>query len=167
MICDFCNEREAFVFIDMQGPVARKKLNLCRECAAKLGVTQDPKSISSLFKELSTISQKALENDNKACPVCGTKLSFIRKNSSAGCPECYSIFKDEIRSIISKKGGSGTYTGSMPKRLATFRSVLTDRIVLQTKLEESLKREDYEKAAIYRDYLKALEKSPVNGNDDE
>ena len=55
----------------------------------------------------------------------------------------------------------------MPKRLDTFRSVLTDRIALQGKLEESLKNEDYEKAAVYRDYLRALEKSPVNGNDDE
>ena len=55
----------------------------------------------------------------------------------------------------------------MPNRLSTFRSVLTDRIALQAKLEESIKNEDYEKAAIYRDYLKALEKSPVAGGEDE
>ena len=38
--------------------------------------------------------------------------------------------------------------------------------MIQGKLEESLKREDYEKAAVYRDYLKALEKSPVSGGED-
>lgn len=166
MLCDFCNKKEAFIFIEMSGPVAKKKLNLCAECAAKLGITQDPKSITSIFKELSDISQK-LDNENKACPVCGTKLSYIKKNQMTGCPECYSIFKDEIKTFLSKSGITGPYTGSMPQRLSTFRSVLTDRIVLQTKLEESLKKEDYEKAAVYRDYLKALEKSPVNGLDDE
>ena len=55
----------------------------------------------------------------------------------------------------------------MPKRLKNFHSVLNDRIVLKSKLEESIKNEDYEKAAIYRDYLKALEKSPVSGGANE
>lgn len=167
MICDFCNEKEAFVFIEMQGPVSKKKLNLCRECAAKLGVNQDPKSITSLFKELADVSQKITESDRRACPVCGTLFSSIKKSKQAGCPECYSIFKTEFKAILEKKGIKGPYTGLMPQRLSTFRSVLTDRIILQAKLEESLKSEDYEKAAIYRDYLKALEKSPVNGSEDE
>ena len=92
---------------------------------------------------------------------------MIKSSKKAGCPECYSIFKNEIRELLGKEGIKGSYSGRMPKRLATFRSVLTDRIALQGKLEESLKNEDYEKAAVYRDYLRALEKSPVNGNDDE
>ena len=57
----------------------------------------------------------------------------------------------------------GRYTGTMPNRLRNFRSVLNDRIVLRTKLEESLKKEEYEKAALYRDYLRALEKTHVAG----
>ena len=74
---------------------------------------------------------------------------------------------DTVRDILSKQGIKGPYKGVMPNRLSTFRSVLTDRIALQAKLEESIKNEDYEKAAIYRDYLKALEKSPVAGGEDE
>ena len=54
----------------------------------------------------------------------------------------------------------------MPKRIRNFSSVLTTRVAIQGKLEESLKKEDYEKAAIYRDYLKALEKAPVAGDGD-
>lgn len=166
MNCDFCQKNEAFVFIELQGPVARKKLNLCKECSDRLGITQNPKAATSLFKELSEVSRKIEENDNKACPVCGNRLAEVKKNR-IGCSECYSIFKDEIRSILSRQGIKGPYTGLMPRRLANFRSVLTDRIVLQTKLEESLKKEDYEKAAVYRDYLRALEKTPVNGEIDE
>ena len=120
-----------------------------------------------IFKELTSISRQISEADKKVCPVCGTKLALIKSSKKAGCPECYSIFKNEIRELLEKEGIKGSYSGKMPKRLATFRSVLTDRIALQGKLEESLKNEDYEKAAVYRDYLRALEKSPVNGNDDE
>ena len=55
----------------------------------------------------------------------------------------------------------------MPHRLASVHSVLTDRIMLQNKLNAAVEREDYEKAAMYRDYLKALEKNPVYGDGEE
>ena len=167
MICDFCKENDATVFLEMHGPASTRKLKLCRECAAKLGVTEDPKAISALFQELSASEKKVNDEDKKACPVCGTQLGFLKRTKQAGCPECYSIFKDQIKDILSKQGIKGPYKGVMPNRLSTFRSVLTDRIALQAKLEESIKNEDYEKAAIYRDYLKALEKSPVAGGEDE
>ena len=54
----------------------------------------------------------------------------------------------------------------MPQRLSTFRSVLTDRIMLQNKLNAAVEDENYEKAAMYRDYLKALEKKAVSGSDE-
>ena len=50
----------------------------------------------------------------------------------------------------------------MPARLSTIHSVLNDRVILQNKLNDALSREDYEKAAMYRDYLKALEKQSVS-----
>ncbi len=167
MICDICQSSEAFVFLELHGLAGTKKLNLCRNCAEKFGVPQDPRSISSLFSELSEVSKKSSDEETKACPVCGKKFSAIKKSKTAGCPECYSIFKDEIRKMLDNQGIKGPYTGALPNKISTFRSVLTDRIMLQAKLEDSLAKEDYEKAAIYRDYLKALEKSPVSDNDDE
>lgn len=167
MICDFCKKNDAVVFIELSGNEQKKHINLCRFCAQKAGITGDPKSVSSIISELTKLSRHFSETDKKACPVCGTKLALIKQTRRAGCPECYSIFKAEIREMLKKGGIRGTYSGKMPLRLSTFRSVLTDRIALQGKLEESLKKEDYEKAAVYRDYLRALEKSPVNGSDDE
>ena len=167
MICDLCKQQEASVFIELNGNSVNKKLNICQDCASKLGVNNDTKSLASIFREIAGTADKISEADRKACPVCGTRFAAIKTHWQVGCPECYSIFKQEILSNLKKNGLKGSYTGSMPKRLSTFRSVLTDRIALQTKLEESLKREDYEKAAVYRDYLKALEKSPVSGSDDE
>ena len=44
--------------------------------------------------------------------------------------------------------------------------MLTDRIMLQNKLNAAVEDENYEKAAMYRDYLKALEKKAVSGSDE-
>ena len=54
----------------------------------------------------------------------------------------------------------------MPKKLAYFRSLLTDRMAIQTKLKASVANEEYEKAAMYRDFLKTLESPAVTGADD-
>lgn len=171
MLCDFCHQKESAFFIEQTANGINRKINLCMDCAIAKGVTPDPRflerSVGGLFAELARVSGELKKESGPRCPVCGTSLLSIKKTRSVGCPECYSIFKDEIFALLKEGGVSGAYSGSMPRRLRAFRSVLTDRIDLQAKLEASLKNEDYEKAAIYRDYLKALEKSPVSGGDDE
>ncbi len=49
------------------------------------------------------------------------------------------------------------YQGSLPKRLKDYQSLLVDKMTIKIKLEEAVAAEDYEKAAFYRDYLKAME----------
>ena len=171
MLCDFCQEREAAFYIEQTGMNnAKRTVHLCLECAEERGVSPDPisigKSVGALFAELATILKKAKEADSHECPVCGTSLLSIKRTMRVGCPECYAIFKNDITDLLKKQGVTSTYNGTMPQRLRHFKSVLTDRIQIQTKLEESLRKEDYEKAAIYRDYLKALEKQPVAGGND-
>lgn len=172
MECDFCHEREAVIFVEQINKNGEKrKINMCMECAVAHGISPDPKNIETnigdLFKELSDSVNKIKIENNKLCPVCGTKLSEIRKTSNTGCPECYEIFKAQIKDCLEKRGISGEYTGSMPARLSSFRSVLNYRIMLQNKLKDAVQKEDYEKAALYRDYLHALEKQPVSGEEND
>ena len=169
MICDLCGENEAVLFIEQTNANTKRKLNLCVNCAREHGVSPDSKSIgrslAALFDSLlGRPSAVAKAEDNRLCPVCGASVKEIQITRRAGCPECYAIFKKEVKDVF-KKIGVSSYKGTLPKRLKNFRSVLTDRIVIQAKLEESLKHEDYERAAVYRDYLKALEKSPVSGGE--
>ena len=67
---------------------------------------------------------------------------------------------------MERHGIGGTYTGTMPERLANFRSALTDRLDVQKKLEAAVEREDYEKAAFYRDYLHAIENKAVSESEE-
>ncbi len=170
MLCDLCGENEAVLFIEQSNENTKRKLNLCFECAREHGISPDSKtigrSLAVLFDSiLGRAKNRQKEADNRLCPVCGISINEITMTKTAGCPECSSIFKKEINDVFTKIGVLPPYKGTLPKRLKNFRSVLTDRIVIQAKLEESLKREDYEKAAVYRDYLKALEKSPVAGGE--
>ena len=171
MLGDFCREEEAVIFLEqMNNNGQKRKINICMDCALERGITNDPASIEvsigNLFKELSEISKKVLTENNKLCPVCGTSLGSIKKTGITGCPECYAIFKKEIKKYIENAGITESYSGSMPERLASVKSVLNDRIALQNKLNAAVEKEDYEKAAMYRDYLKALEKSSVSFGED-
>ena len=171
MICDFCHEREAVIFLEqVNGNGQKRKISICRECAQAHGISPDPKSIESsigeLFREINAFTHKLAVENSRMCPVCGMGIVELRKTGKAGCPECYAIFKEDIKTLLKKNGINGSYTGSMPERLAGVHSVLNDRIALQNKLNDAVASEDYEKAAMYRDYLHALEKSPVAGGDD-
>ena len=166
MVCDFCHEREARIFLEqISNNGQKRKINICMECAVSRGISSDPKSIEAsigdLFRELSAASKRLEARNNKLCPVCGTSASRVRTTGITGCPECYSIFKDEISALMAKRGIEGTYAGTLPQRLSSFHSVLNDRIILRNKLNDAVAKEDYEKAAMYRDYLRALESRPV------
>ena len=172
MLCDFCHSKEASITVEqVDATGTHKKLNICLDCALKHGIRPDAKNMaSSLFSLFKSFAKEKEMVDNQCCPVCGQSLKSIKKSLAVGCPECYEIFKSSITSLMTENKIKGPYTGSLPRRFASYRSILNDRTDLQNKLKESLEKEDYEKAALYRDYLKALEKSPVNngnngGND--
>ncbi|MBP5251944.1 MAG: UvrB/UvrC motif-containing protein [Treponema sp.] len=167
MICDFCHEREAAIFLEQTTfDGTKRKINICMDCALERGITAGSssieQSIGNLFKELAQAAKKINEINSKMCPVCGTNLGSIKKTLKTGCPECYAIFKDEIKTILASKKFDAPYTGTMPSRLANIHSVLNDRIALQNKLNAAIENEDYEKAAMYRDFLRALSRSPVS-----
>lgn len=171
MLCDYCKKREAIFFLEQSTKNSKKRIHLCMQCAVKTGISPDPErvqqSIKTLFAEVEKLDAERTKDSETLCPVCGTSLSRIKKTLRVGCSECYEVFKKTLPSIFSAHGIRGPYRGSMPERLGNFRSRLTDRIDLEAKLEESIRNEDYEKAALYRDYLRALEKNSVSGSEQD
>lgn len=161
MLCDLCHRNEATFFVEQTSKSGKRKLHFCADCVRQRGFSTDPKEISKALNSLFMEVYNAEKSSDLACPVCGQHLSRIMLTGLTGCPECYEIFKDKIVEYMKKQKIYGEYTGQMPKRIAAFRSVLTDRIEVQKKLELAIKNEDYEKAAFYRDYLHAIENKAV------
>lgn len=166
MICDFCHQREATFFVEQTSKSGKRKLHFCAECVKERGFSTDPKEISKALNSLFTEFFEREGSKDLMCPVCGQHLTKILLTGFTGCPECYEIFKDKIIEYLKKNNAYGVYTGSMPKRIANFRSPLTDRIEVQKKLEQAIENEDYEKAAFYRDYLHAIENKAVSDGEE-
>ncbi len=156
MKCDFCDDREAEIFIEQIQNGEKRQIHLCSECARKGEF--DPKG-----KNLEVSIRKLLANltgsvsQVSACPVCGQTLEELRRRHNAGCPRCYTEFASEIEAYFEKQGRTGDYRGTVPMRYEQRRSVLESRASLQNKLNESIANEEYEKAAVYRDKLREFD----------
>lgn len=170
MICDLCHKRKAVFYIEQVMKTKSLTINICAKCAGERGLIPNSstirQSLSSLVQEINHTAKTTSKRSNKCCPVCGCSLDDINKTGKVGCPECYSVFAEEIVKLMKSHGIKGPYTGTLPRRISGFRSRITDRMDIRTKLEESLKNEDYEKAAVYRDFLKALDRNSVEKSED-
>lgn len=157
MICDICGVRDAMMVVQQVSTSGQKEVHLCLQCAAQRGLsTSNGKiemSLASLFDSIAK-----LRKNQRQCPVCGTNEGDVEKIQRLGCPECYNIFAPKLKSLLEKRGITGGYAGSLPERLASYKSVLVGRMQLKAKLDQAVAQEDYERAAMYRDRLKALDK---------
>ena len=163
MRCDICNDRDAVICVEQVIMGRQAQVHLCEACAHERGlhtggdhIGMSVQNFIAEIKAATDLIQQQL--DPRACPVCGTGIYHIRKYHSVGCPECYNFFRTDIKDIMGHVGIMGHYSGSVPLRLAQFRSALSERKQLQQKLDECLSIEDYEGAALYRDQLKKLER---------
>jgi protein arginine kinase activator len=104
----------------------------------------------------------------KVCSVCGMSFSQVQKEKMFGCPECFYTFEEEVKKAYQNMNINEIYSGSLPKRLKGYKSNLVGRVETQLKLQEAIKNEEYEKAALYRDYLNVLNSQKIeNGVDEE
>jgi protein arginine kinase activator len=101
-----------------------------------------------------------------ACGDCGTTLESILVGHPLGCPHCYEVFTDtiieelEARNKLPIKEETARKTlilhiGRAPGETVEMSPSLR-LIALNEALMETLKREDYEQAALLRDQINAL-----------
>lgn len=105
--------------------------------------------------------------EGKICKVCGLSYDEILKSQKIGCPECYYTFEEEFRQTLEKNHIKGPYKGSLPKKIKGYKSTLVNRVEMQLRLDEAIAAEEYEKAALYRDYLKVLNSERVVSGESE
>lgn len=180
MKCDNCGKNNANIryFRNLNG--VKEKMNLCEECAQKLGITDigfnmpiDFSSFLGGFWEdfsnsdiLPLIGQK----QELKCKGCNSTFEDILNTGKFGCPECYETFENEIDEIMNKIHGKNRHMG----RLGKLEQIKVDKEKedpqrsenaenddelrkLKEKLKELVKEENYEEAAKIRDQIKELE----------
>ena len=181
MLCEKCKIREANVFYtEIVDGDKKNEHHLCSQCAKDLdqytGLFDKDFSLSKL---LSGILGDVFENnENKdyrqiVCPTCNTSYDDFIKNSMFGCKDCFEVFNLLINDNIKQIHGNDKHVGKIPKNYHKSdkilpKSVVTESIdaifsdedkeieILKQKLEDAIKIEDFEQAAILRDKIKTI-----------
>lgn len=166
MICERCGEK-ATVHITRVENGVRQERHLCEKCtretmglsfkgpitannalAGILELMKDPGGIPEVFED-------------KICPGCGMTFGDFKESGRMGCPACYETFRDRMRPLVKKIHRSEAHTGKMPNR--TGSGFALDRQINECRqnMKEAVLSENFEKAALLRDEIKALEKKRV------
>lgn len=150
--CEKCGKRPATFFYEENKMGKITKLQLCSHCAASLGLGEkgdDPFFSFPLFFD------GGVDKKVKTCPSCGMTLSEIQRKGKFGCSACYDTFAPSLD--LTPFVGKG-YEGKTEEKKAKEEKKKEDPIsLLKKELKEALSREEYEKAAILRDQIRAEE----------
>ncbi|MCF6334659.1 MAG: UvrB/UvrC motif-containing protein [Spirochaetales bacterium] len=163
MICEVCKDRTAVFHVQQIMGGDLYEMHLCRECAAKKGISRDGKNfdfslsklISGLIKNTPLPEKSGIEADK--CRTCGTKISNMKESGVVGCPDCYNTFRSNITNAISLNGKYIYHKGKLPIKLRAYKTILVDKEELKRELEEAVNNEEYENAVILRDKLAILD----------
>jgi len=182
MLCDHCKKNEATIHIKEIHGGKCVSLNLCAQCAAskeekgELGAFG--LNLADALFQIGAITKKLQQGKNPAgasadaagtspdpesgptCPVCGWTPAKIRAaNGKLGCPECYRTFSDMIRNAVDHFQRGPEHLGkrpvSHPDHGEGARRAELER--LRRELQNCIRKEDYEQAAVCRDRIKELQ----------
>lgn len=167
MLCDSCKKKNAkFHYTKIiNGKI--EELHLCETCALENQELDLDKPFSihklfaGLFEDIQGISEEKVQDIT--CSSCGLAFSSFRKTGKLGCAKCYDNFSEYLQPIINGIHGHNHHIGKSPKRISP--SIILRREVeeLKIKLEEAVKREEFEQAASIRDeIIQVKEKLRVN-----
>ncbi len=165
MLCEKCGKNHATTHIKTIVNGVVKEKNLCGYCAANEGYNS--LSHNSLTEMLSSVFGDALsagaEKATTRCNCCGASFSDIAETGKVGCSECYKTFYSELLPYLKRVHGSTKHAGKVPNRAPLIVKPKEDTVeALRLKLNDLVRREMFEEAAVIRDKIKKLEEEKNN-----
>ena len=163
MKCENCNHNDASFFYEENVNGKQKRMALCAECAAKLGLTASaptsPFGVLSgnLFDGFFGFTPSTVQKTGKLCPGCGATWREIRASGKVGCPKCYEVFKTEFEPMLHQLHGGAAHTGRAPACHDARREKSARLSELREQLARAIQEEKFESAATLRDEIRALE----------
>ena len=173
MTCDICAKKKATVHLTEIVDEQMSEMHLCEECARQKSTQMEQQfGLADLLAGLSdttkTPASKESEKSVLKCSRCELPYEDFRKFGRLGCGECYTSFKEHLTGLLRKIHGSNKYMGKTPSTFKESKKavasegavvllpsdVLSD---LKHQLQSAIAAEDFEKAALIRDKIRALE----------
>jgi len=165
MLCEKCGKNHATTHIKTIVNGVVKEKNLCGYCAASEGYNSF--SHNSLTEMLSSVFGDVLSSGSEKattrCNCCGASFSDIAETGKVGCSECYKTFYSELLPYLKRVHGSTRHAGKVPNRAPLIVKPKEDTVEgLRLKLNDLVRREMFEEAAVIRDKIKKLEEEKNN-----
>lgn len=182
MLCQNCGKNEANVRYTQIVNGVKKEMNLCEECAAKMGITNLKMNMPIHFSNFlgdflddyeEDLLPSFMKEQNNVCENCNEEYDNFVKTGLLGCPECYNTFEDRLDKILKNMQGSTEHTGRKPINIETKMNNTGENVVKKDKKEQTkedkinelnqqlslaIKEERYEDAAKIRDEIKKYTK---------
>lgn len=162
-LCDHCGQNPVSVHYKETVNGVSTERYLCASCAKKLVPSKGGIFSEDWMKSFSLFPHPAAgQGESQVCPLCKTPLSRIRREGKFGCGTCYDTFASRLdMSSFVGSGYHGERTGAAKKEEkktekapAPAAESLAD---LKRKLQEAVKTENYELAAVLRDRIRREE----------
>ncbi|MFT4415690.1 UvrB/UvrC motif-containing protein [Fredinandcohnia humi] len=171
MICQDCNKRPATLHFTKIVNGEKTEVHLCEHCAQEKSEIfmfsgTSGFSIDNLLAGLLHIEPLKETKPNAfqaseilQCENCKMTFTQFAKVGRFGCSNCYPTFEKQLTPILKRlHSGNTSHTGKIPKRIGGTFHLRKEIEQLKQKLKEYISQEEFEKAAVTRDQVRALEK---------
>ncbi len=165
MICEECGKNPSTVHLTkiINGKVS--KMHLCQECAKK-HKNFDFDSSFSIHNFLTGLLDNT--NDGKLsiehvekykCEKCGMTYGRFRQTGRIGCSNCYNSFREKLVPLLKRIHGHDNHIGKVPKKAGGVIRIRKEIEALRTRLDEAVRKEEFESAVKLRDKIRELQKT--------
>lgn len=179
MLCDRCGQRQATVHLTEITNGHKNETHLCQVCANEIqpqgfqpqGFGFAPQLnlhhflAGLLNHELGGAGFGQQHAAGDKCTRCGMAEGQIMKHGLLGCGDCYTHFEEKMQPLLRRIHGNTRHTGKVPGRTGGRARLVKEIEKLKSQLREAVSREDFERAAQFRDAIRDLEKSLEEGGE--
>lgn len=165
MKCDVCSKKATVHLTEIvDGKVM--EMHLCQDCAQqKSAQMQKEFGLADLLAGLTDFQgnvQVEAEKKLAACPHCGTTFEEFKEIGRLGCSGCYEAFASHLDPLLRRIHGSNRHHGKKPSGQASQTSAAQQARSLESlkaQLQEAIRTENFEQAALLRDRIRETEES--------
>ncbi|MBF4500934.1 UvrB/UvrC motif-containing protein [Savagea sp. SN6] len=176
MLCDSCQAREATVFVTKETMDGRKEYQLCEKCAfesneGKYSMQPQPMTMQQFlgnwFGQPETVSKvRPYQEASILCTNCQMSYEQFLKKGRFGCEQCYETFSEQLPNVFNKlHNGHERHIGKVPAYYPEAFALERKIKEVREQMNEAVKEERFEDAAMLRDEAIRLETQLSSGGD--
>lgn len=175
MYCQNCGKNPATTHIKRIVNGRLSEAMVCSECARKLGCGNFFGNYRfSLGELLSGLLEQEESPEKVRCPVCGSSFEEISRTGRVGCAQCYQTFRRRLLPVIQRIHGSTEHRGKKPSQgkmilrpqtgMRVVPQKVSDLEQKERQLQEAIASQNFERAAVLRDEIKAIKDTKEGKN---